>query len=380
MITCNALIWLTSIHLDVQNEDHINFFNDEDYAGIGVSCVCSLIAVILYWWFCVRILLQYYYKEKDMKWMSLTKWLAKIATAFWLLSMLAWIVTVLIADISDWTYKVGLALIPSWNKSLLIGVVYSIFYEFKASITRTQRVVRWIAVVTIFLLAYIVVISVFVLYIMSMLIFWGGAFIATLIFLSLVLTPFYNFFFVLLEELRPGFRFKCYMVCVPCCCGCFCSDQWMRFCVPQCCLGRPYVKTCTWLIIGMSFVWIVCTVFANNNECLAEASLIEYAYGFRTASILVLLFCVLINIELTYSGSVKDRFRNRNRNNEPAPIRLEPGQAGLDLAVGSNIRVVRNDTPVEDIDVDAIEPTTTVGNNDANEEPDHEDEEDLAVR
>eukprot|EP00486_Rosalina_sp_Unknown_P007417 CAMPEP_0201575772 /NCGR_PEP_ID=MMETSP0190_2-20130828/21186_1 /ASSEMBLY_ACC=CAM_ASM_000263 /TAXON_ID=37353 /ORGANISM="Rosalina sp." /LENGTH=132 /DNA_ID=CAMNT_0048005817 /DNA_START=297 /DNA_END=696 /DNA_ORIENTATION=- len=74
----------------------------------------------------------------------------------------------------------------------------------------------------------------------------------------------------------------------------------------------------------MAYYWdVICvvrrTVFANDNECLAEASLIEYAYGFRGAAILVLLFSVLINIELTYAGEVKYRHNNvANNNNNPS--------------------------------------------------------------
>merc|ERR550539_127427 len=126
-----------------------------------------------------------------------------------------------------------------------------------------------------------------------------------MILLSIVLTPFYNFFFVLWDQLRPQFVFKYYMICVPCCCGCGCHDHWMKACVPKCCIDDPRNKISTWLIVGMSFVWIVCTVFLNNNECLAEASLIEYAFGFSGAAILVLLFSVLINIELTYGGPLR---------------------------------------------------------------------------
>merc|ERR1712013_33691 len=61
-------------------------------------------------------------------------------------------------------------------------------------------------------------------------------------------------------------------------------------------------RNATWLLVDMSFVWIVCTVAQNDNECLVEASLIEYAFGFRGAATLVLLLSVLINIELTYGG------------------------------------------------------------------------------
>ena len=87
MFESNGLIWLSSLHLDFSNEeDHINLFADESFAGFGVSCLFGLISVVLFWIFSIRIVLQYYYKEKDMKWMNITKWIAKIASIFWILS------------------------------------------------------------------------------------------------------------------------------------------------------------------------------------------------------------------------------------------------------------------------------------------------------
>jgi len=146
-----------------------------------------------------------------------------------------------------------------------------------------------------------------------------------MMFLSVVLTPFYNFFFVLWNQLRPVFKFNYYMVCVPCCCGCFCTDNWLRWCVPKKCRGDFGFRNSTWLIVGMSFVWIVCTVVLNDNECLAESAIIEYAFGFRGAATLVLLFAVLINIELTYNGEVKGRNSARNqRRNDPQSLRRNP--------------------------------------------------------
>ena len=63
MFNCNGLIWLTFLHIDFDNEDHVNFFVDEDYAGFGVSCVLALISVVLLWMFSIRIILQYYYHK-----------------------------------------------------------------------------------------------------------------------------------------------------------------------------------------------------------------------------------------------------------------------------------------------------------------------------
>lgn len=168
-----------------------------------------------------------------------------------------------------------------------------------------------------------------------------------MILLSIVLTPFYNFYFVLWDQLRPNFQFKYYMICVPCCCGCGCHDHWLKCCVPKCCIANPKNKISTWLIIGMSFVWIVCTVFFNNNECLAEASLIEYAFGFRGAAILVLLFSVLINIELTYSGPVKNRHNVNavvgNANNAAVSLQVAPPQTQATNDGDGNEDVVDNE-------------------------------------
>eukprot|EP01084_Bolivina_argentea_P080908 146522_1 len=335
MFNCNGLIWLTSMHLDFYSEDHVNFFTDEGFAGFGISCVCGLISVVLFMIFSCRIILQYYYKEKDVKWMKCSKLYAKIASFFWFLSMLTWTITILFAEIDGWLFKLALAFVPAWNKTLCIGIIYSIFYEFSPSVSRVQRVVRWISIITIFLSVYVAVLTMCcgISWLMWIFSFFGGiqavAIVTVyMIILSIVLTPFYNFFFVLWDQLRPNFNFKCYMICVPCCCGCFCHDEWLKGCVPKCCYNRPDIKISTWLIIGMSFVWIVCTIFLNNNECLAEASIIEYAFGFRGAAILVLVFSVLINIELTYSGPVKNRFQstelvvnqNRNRNIQPVTV------------------------------------------------------------
>ena len=111
-------------------------------------------SVTLFWIFAARIILQYYHKEKDLKWMSITKWLGKIASVCWILSMLTWTVTILFAEIDVWLFKMALALVPSWNKSLCIGIIYSIFYEFNPAVSRNQRVVRWLSIVTIFLSIY----------------------------------------------------------------------------------------------------------------------------------------------------------------------------------------------------------------------------------
>ena len=123
----------------------------------------------------------------------------------------------------------------------------------------------------------------------------------------------------------------------------------------------------------MSFVWFVCTVFENDNECLADASLIEYAYGFRGAAILVLLFSVFINIELTYTGEVKGRYNNivRNNNNNNGGST----QAGVGLVVAPVQQVT---TTNDDEDED--------GNNETNDNNDPEvqepvaDEQDTIVR
>ena len=63
----------------------------------------------------------------------------------------------------------------------------------------------------------------------------------------------------------------------------------------------------------------------NDNECLADSAVWEYAFGFRGAATLVLLFAVLINIELTYNGEVKDRNR---RQNDPQSLQRNPGASG----------------------------------------------------
>lgn len=87
--------------------------------------------------------------------MQRTKLFAKIATVCWILSMASWTLTILAAEIEGWLFKFALAFIPAWNKSLCVGVVYSIFNEFKPSVSRTQRVVRWISIITIFLSVYV---------------------------------------------------------------------------------------------------------------------------------------------------------------------------------------------------------------------------------
>lgn len=160
MFNGNGLIWLFFLHIDVENEDNINLFTEEGYVGIGISCLFGIISVILLWIFSIRILLQYYYKEKDDKWMNITKWLAKIGGLCWMLSMLTWTLTVLLWDIDSWLIKLALALIPSWNKSLCIGILYSIFYEFNPGVSRTQRVIRWLAIITIFLSVYTSVLTI----------------------------------------------------------------------------------------------------------------------------------------------------------------------------------------------------------------------------
>mmetsp|Transcript_54518 Transcript_54518/g.87147 ORF Transcript_54518/g.87147 Transcript_54518/m.87147 type:complete len:401 (+) Transcript_54518:23-1225(+) len=365
MFEAQGLIWLTSLHLDFESEDHINFFGDEDLAGFGISCLFGIISVALFWWFSIRVILQYYYKEKDVKWMNVTKWIGKIATICWILSMLAWTLTILVARFDNWFDKAMLAVVPSWNKSLCIGLIYCIFYEFSPAISRTRRVVRWIAIVAIFLLLYVVAISLAVLFLIAILLIYGGVIVLALemLFMSVILTPFYNFFFVLWDQLHPAFSFNFYMICVPCCCGCFCRDDWLRVCVPQCCIGQPRVKRATWLIVGMSFVWFTCTVFENYNECLAEAMLVEYAYGFRGAATLVLLLSVLINIELTYSGPVKNRHRNRANVNNNDADNIDAGgasalQPGAPLVVASNIQVVTNDNDEENDTQDADQEAT----------------------
>ena len=180
------------------------------------------------------------------------------------------------------------------------------------------------------------------------------------------------FFFALYDQLKPrsDIMDKYYMVCVPCCCGCFCTDNWLKCLVPKCCINRKDVKLATWIIIGMSFVWIVCTVVENNNECLAEASLIEYAFGFRGASILVLLFSVFINIELTYSGEVKHRERifTRNENNN--------NNNGVGLVVAPVQAIVAND----DNDGDDVQIDTNNNDDNDDENDGDEQEEELAVR
>ena len=159
MFTCNGLIWLLFEHIDFADQDHINLFKDEDYAGFGVSCVCSLLSVILLWVFAIRILLQYYYKEKDEKWMKITKWLAIIGGILWILSMLIWTITVFYADFDVWWEQLLFAIVPPWNKSLCIGILYSIFYEFNPAVSRTQRVVRWLVIITVFLFMYVIALT-----------------------------------------------------------------------------------------------------------------------------------------------------------------------------------------------------------------------------
>ena len=160
MFNCNGLIYVAFLHIDFANEDHINFFTEGGYVGIGISCLFGLASVFLLWLFCIRIILQYYYKEKDVKWMNITKWLAKIGGICWILSMLTWTLTVLFWDVDNWLYKLALALIPSWNKSLCIGLLYSIFFEFNPAVSRVQRVVRWLQIVTIFLSVYVAVLTI----------------------------------------------------------------------------------------------------------------------------------------------------------------------------------------------------------------------------
>merc|ERR1712154_346040 len=118
-----------------------------------------------------------------------------------------------------------------------------------AAVSRTLRVKRWISIVTIFLSVYVGVLTIGcgISWLMWIFSWFGGAtsvFYSTIwmCFLSVVLTPFYNFFFVLWAQLRPNFNFKYYMICVPCCCGCFCHNEWLRICVPRCCVDREEVK------------------------------------------------------------------------------------------------------------------------------------------
>eukprot|EP01083_Nonionella_stella_P066364 174708_1 len=366
MFNCNGLIWLTSMHLDFESQDHINFFTDENFAGIGLSCVFSLASVAFFWLFAIRILIHYYHKEKDTKWMEYTKLYGKIASVFWILSMMTWTITVLFAQIDVWFFKLALAFIPAWNKSLCIGIIYSIFYEFNPAVSRTQRVVRWISIITIFLSVYVAILSLFcgIAWLMWFFSWMAGAqYVVSstviMLCLSCVLTPIYNLFFILWDQLRPNFVFKYYMICVPCCCGCFCHDNWCRCCVPNCCLGRDHVKITTWLIVGMYFVWNICTVVFNNNECLAQASLMEYAFGFRGAAILVVLFSVLINVELTYAGPVK----NRN---------VDTQRGTVSLQVASTIQ-----TPQQG---DAVIDEEIIDDNIEAADDGEEEEEDLAVR
>ena len=160
MFECHGLIWIISLHLDFESEDHINFFADEDFFGFGASCILCLFAVIFLWIFAFRLIVQYYYKEQDVEWMQRTKLLAKSGGVCWLLAMITWTVTVLFISLDDWLLKMALALVPSWNKSLLIGLLYSIFHEFKASSSRTIRVVRYLSIVTTFLSVYVGVLSI----------------------------------------------------------------------------------------------------------------------------------------------------------------------------------------------------------------------------
>eukprot|EP01084_Bolivina_argentea_P198515 339910_1 len=142
MFNCQGLIYLISINLDISTNDHINFFTDEDsmYVGIGISCVFALFAVIFWWIFAFQILVQYHYKQKDVKWIKQIKLLAKIGTILWFCSMITWIGTILFIDIESWLWKLVLALVPEWNRSLVIGWIYSMFYELNPIISRNTRV------------------------------------------------------------------------------------------------------------------------------------------------------------------------------------------------------------------------------------------------
>merc|ERR1712176_1183518 len=133
--------------------------------------------------------------------MKRTKLYAKIATVCWILSMITWTLSILTAQISGWLFKLALALIPAWNKSLCVGVVYSIFYEFNPAISRTQRVVRWISIVTIFLSVYVAILTIAcgISWLTWTFSWFGGAEAVIevtiyMILLSIVLTPFYNFY------------------------------------------------------------------------------------------------------------------------------------------------------------------------------------------
>jgi len=270
------------------------------------------------------------------------------------LAMLTWTITVLFISWEDFLLTLALALVPSWNKSLLIGLLYSIFHEFKASSSRTIRVVRYLSIVSTFLSVYVGVLSIGCAFswLFWILAWFGGPENVVyssiwMLFLSIVLTPFYNFFFVMWNQLRPKFKYKYYMICVPCCCGCFCTDQWLTRCVPRRCRGHFEIRDTTWLIVGMAFVWIVCTVVLNDNECLAESALIEYAFGFRGAATLVLMFSVFINIELTYNGEVKHRNR---RVHDPRNLQRNPAVSGNGNAPNA---VEEQEVPPVEVDLSA---------------------------
>merc|ERR1712154_252081 len=82
----------------------------------------------------------------------------------------------------------------------------------------------------------------------------------------------------------------------------------------------------------------------------ATSSLLEYAFGFRGAAILVLFFSVLINIELTYSGQIRNRQHGDNNNHDGAGRR-----ASVDLQVAPPQTVPTTNTQneqTEDVDVE----------------------------
>ncbi|ETO24507.1 hypothetical protein RFI_12650 [Reticulomyxa filosa] len=59
-----------------------------------------------------------------------------------------------------------------------------------------------------------------------------------------------------------------------------------------------------WIIAGMIWFWLLATLLANINVCFSDAIVLEFIFGYRGSTMLVIFFSVLVLIELKYGGAL----------------------------------------------------------------------------
>jgi len=259
-------VFRTFLH---NNHSTLNLFHYGNRRGLAFYGLLSALSIGLWWWLCVRILCHLHWFYENQVWRRRNKIIALVSCVSWIIGLFAWMLSLLIANPLDFAL-LGTAIIPIWNKSLGIGLVMVIFREFDSTVQRQRRVMFWIVMLSVFLAPY------------ALLALIGGVF---------ALARRQIWIFVLVIPIVISIiGMWCVLMYNT---GTFCRKATWCLCTQK-----------GWIVAGMIWFWLLATLAANNNVCFTDAIILEFIFGYRGSTMLVIFFSVMTLIELKYGGAV----------------------------------------------------------------------------